>query len=84
MPDLLHKRSHLKIDRSRGSSPYKPLLLLCHLELAETGALIQETLPANPAHWPARHHLEWHRKCRFLGGWGQSRVQRPESKACQP
>ena len=25
------------------------------------------TLPATPAHWPARKHLEWHRCHRFLG-----------------
>jgi hypothetical protein len=25
------------------------------------------TLPANPAHWPAQQHLEWHRSRKFLG-----------------
>lgn len=45
MPSLLHKLSHLKIDRSRGAAPHKPLLLLCLLELAEEGALTDELLP---------------------------------------
>ncbi len=25
------------------------------------------TLPANPTHWPAQRHLEWHRSHTFLG-----------------
>jgi putative restriction endonuclease len=45
MPNLLKKLSRLKIDRSRGAAPHKPLLLLCLLELAEEGSLSQETMP---------------------------------------
>jgi hypothetical protein len=41
----LHNLSHLKIDRSRGAAPHKPLLLLCLLELAEEGAMSQEIMP---------------------------------------
>jgi putative restriction endonuclease len=45
MPNLLHKLSRLKIDRSRGAAPHKPLLLLCLLELAEDGNLTREVMP---------------------------------------
>ena len=45
MPNLLAKLTRLKIDRSRGAAPHKPLLLLCLLELAEEGALTREIMP---------------------------------------
>jgi putative restriction endonuclease len=41
MPKILHKLSHLNIDRAKGAAPHKPLLLLCLLEIAEEGGLTQ-------------------------------------------
>jgi putative restriction endonuclease len=48
-PDWLAKLGHLKIDRSKGPAPHKPLLLLVVLELAEKGELPAELLPLSPA-----------------------------------
>jgi putative restriction endonuclease len=45
MPSILHKLSHLHIDRAKGAAPHKPLLLLCLLEIAEEGGLPQEIMP---------------------------------------
>ena len=45
MTNLLQKLSHLNIDRAKGAAPHKPLLLLCLLEIAAEGALIEEIMP---------------------------------------
>jgi len=54
---------------------YAILLADRHISEAGDAALLltrlkdrKITLSANPAHWPARQHLEWHRKHRILGG----------------
>lgn len=39
----------LKVDRSKGPAPHKPLLLLAVLELAEKGELPADILPLSPA-----------------------------------
>jgi len=44
MPNLLHKLSHLNIDRAKGAAPHKPLLLLCLLEIAAEGGLTAEIM----------------------------------------
>ncbi len=48
-PDWLAKLGRLKIDRSKGPAPHKPLLLLVVLELAEKGELPADLLPLSPA-----------------------------------
>ena len=48
-PDWLAKLGCLKIDRSKGLAPHKPLLLLVVLELAEKGELPADVLPLSPA-----------------------------------
>lgn len=45
MSNLLHKLSHLNIDRAKGAAPHKPLLLLCLLEIAAEGGLTEEIMP---------------------------------------
>jgi putative restriction endonuclease len=44
MTSLLHKLSHLNIDRAKGAAPHKPILLLCLLEIAAEGGLTQEIM----------------------------------------
>jgi putative restriction endonuclease len=44
----LAKMARLRIDRSRGPAPHKPLLLLVVFELAEQGLLPKEILPLTP------------------------------------
>jgi hypothetical protein len=47
--DWLATIGKLKIDRSKGPAPHKPLLLLAVLELAERGELPADVLPLSPA-----------------------------------
>ncbi len=47
--DWLATIGKLKIDRSKGPAPHKPLLLLTVLELAEQGELPADVLPLSPA-----------------------------------
>jgi hypothetical protein len=47
--DWLATIGRLKIDRSKGPAPHKPLLLLAVLELAEQGELPADVLPLSPA-----------------------------------
>lgn len=72
MPNLLHKLSHLHIDRAKGAAPHKPLLLLCLLEIAAEGGLTGEIMPVTG-------ELAF----RFAGYWSvvvHRRPQRPEIK----
>lgn len=72
MTNLLHKLSHLNIDRAKGAAPHKPLLLLCLLEIAAEGGLTEETMPVTG-------ELAF----RFAGYWSlvvHRRPSRPEIK----
>ena len=72
MASLLHKISHLNIDRAKGAAPHKPLLLLCMLEIAAEGGLAQEIMPVTG-------ELAF----RFASYWSvvvHRRPQRPEIK----
>jgi len=44
MTNLLHKISHLNIDRTKGAAPHKSLLLLCLLGIAAEGGLTEEVM----------------------------------------
>jgi len=72
MTNLLHKLSHLNIDRAKGAAPHKPLLLLCLLEIAAEGGLTEEVMSVTG-------ELVF----RFAGYWSvvvHRRPQRPEIK----
>lgn len=72
MPTILHKLSHLNIDRAKGAAPHKPLLLLCLLEIAEEGCLTRELMP-----------ITGELAFRFSGYWSvvaHRRPQRPDMK----
>ncbi len=45
----LAKLAHLRVDRSRGIAPHKPLLVLVVLELIESQELLTPTLQLSPA-----------------------------------
>ncbi len=45
----LNKLSRLRVDRSRGIAPHKPLLILIVLELIESQELVIQTLTLTPA-----------------------------------
>lgn len=47
MTNLLHRIARLNIDLTKGAAPYKPLLLLCLLEIAAEGWLTDEIMPVN-------------------------------------
>jgi putative restriction endonuclease len=73
----LSKNAHWLFDHGLWSIRDDYTVLVAERHFAEAGdaafllARMQGrkiTLPANPSHWPARQHLEWHRKHRFLGG----------------
>lgn len=70
--NILHKLSHLNIDRAKGAAPHKPLLLLCLLEIAAEGGLTVEIMPVTG-------ELAF----RFASYWSvvvHRRPQRPEIK----
>ena len=66
----LAKLARLRIDRSRGPAPHKPLLLLVVFELAEQGLLPKEILPLTP-------ELAF-RFCTYWSIVAQRRTQRPD------
>src|SRR5690349_1958008 len=66
----LAKIARLRIDRSKGPAPHKPLLLLVVLELAEQGLLPKEILPLAP-------ELAF-RFCTYWNIVAQRRTQRPD------
>jgi len=67
--------SKLRVDRSRGIAPHKPLLLLVVLKLVENGDEdtrdqkslrdfrgLRIALPSNAKLWPDPQNLAWHRE----------------------
>ncbi len=46
--DWLNSMMHLRVDRSRGPAPHKPLLLLVLLDMAEKGELRERSLQLTP------------------------------------
>jgi putative restriction endonuclease len=66
----LAKMARLRIDRSKGPAPHKPLLLLVVFELAEQGQLPKEVLPLTP-------ELAF-RFCTYWSIVAQRRTQRPD------
>jgi putative restriction endonuclease len=72
----LSKNAHWLFDNGLWSLRDDYTVLLAERHFCESGEAAhllsgmrnrKITLPAEPAHWPAQRHLEWHRTHRFLG-----------------